>query len=396
MMGFEMSRSSKYILAAAVSAATLSAVACTSWMIHPSNSASGRMIVHKCRDNKVGRLDADIVYSPHGVKWMRLGANQEALFAVSENGIATVMNDGDPMTLVHPGKENELKEPRMWTSCGSLARQVMDQCTTAEQAMKLALHYSRSWIKAAHGNSIFVADAKRAFMIDAGPGYAEAKELTGGICIITNCMHFPGIETYSTRGVGALRSDRAREANVRASLRKTQSGGKYTVKGVIATSRRRCGPKYAQKFPCRKNSISAVCFEIDPEFPKYLTTAYVALGPQQHTIYLPTPMALRQFPEFIRNGGWSDMAYELRKREGYDHRYLHKFIELEDRLMAEYDRVREKARELLKAGKTAEAEQLLNDCYTRQYEKALKLLKEVDADSVADPLDPKKRIEATF
>ena len=391
-----MSTSAKYLLTAAASAAALTAAACTSWMIHPSVSASGRMIVHKCRDNRVGPLDADILYSPHGVKWMRLGANKEALFAVSENGIATVMNDGDPMTLKHPAQREKLNGLRMWTSCGSLARQVMDQCTTAEQAMKLALHYSRSWIKGAHGNSIFVADAKRAFMIDAGPGCAEARELTNGICIITNCMHFPGIETYSTRTVGALRSDRAREANVRASLRQTQVNGKYTVKGVIATSRRRCGPKYAQKFPCRKNSISAVCFEIDPEFPKYLTTAYVALGPQQHTVYLPTPMALKQFPDFIRKGGWSDMAYELRKREGYDHRYLPRFIKLEDRLFAEYDRVREEARALLKAGKTAEAEQLLNDCYMKQYETALKLLKEVDADSVAHPLNPKKRIEATF
>ena len=80
--------------------AALPVAACTSWMIHPSCSATGRMIVHKCRDNKVGPLDADILYSPHGVKWMRLGANKEALFAVSEKGIATVMNDGDPMTLI--------------------------------------------------------------------------------------------------------------------------------------------------------------------------------------------------------------------------------------------------------------------------------------------------------
>ena len=385
-----MSGSSKYIIAAAFTATALTAWACTSWMIHPSVSASGRMIVHKCRDNRAGRLDADILRSPHGVKWMRLGANNEALFAVSEKGIATVMNDGDPMTLVHPGQKNKLDVPRMWTSCGSLARQVMDQCGTAEEAMKLALHYSRSWIKAGHGNSIFVADAKRAFMIDAGPGCAEAKELTGGICIITNCMHFPGIESYSNRTVGALRSDRAREANVRASLRRTQVGGKYTVKGVIATSRMRCQNEYKNKFPCRKNSLSGVCFEIDPEFPASLTTAYVALGPQQHTIYLPTPMALTQFPDFIRNGGWSDMAYKLREREGYDHRYLSKFVELEDRLLAEYDKVREEARKLLKENKKDEAEKLLNDCYMKQYEEALALLKQVDADSVANPLTTPK------
>ena len=393
-----MSMTSKYLLTAGLAGAALTAAACTSWMIHPSASASGRMIVHKCRDNRVGPLDADIVHSPHGVKWMRLGACNEPLFAVSERGIATVMNDGDPMTLKHPGQrdKDKLKEERMWTSCGTLARQVMDQCTDAEQAAKLGVYYSRTWIKGAHGNSIFVADAKRAFMLDVGPGYGEARELTSGFCIITNCMHFPGIETYSTRTPGALRSDRAREANVRASLKKHSVGGKYTVRGVIATARSRCGAKYAEKFPCRKNSISAVCFEIDPEFPAQLTTAYVGLGPQQHTIFLPTPMALTQFPDFIRKGGWSDMAYKLREREGYDHRYLPRFIELEDQLRAEYDKVREEARGLLKENRKAEAEKLLNNCYQRQYETALKLLKEVDADSKANPLDPKKRIEATY
>ncbi|MBP5531756.1 MAG: hypothetical protein J6Y54_06995, partial [Lentisphaeria bacterium] len=239
-----MPNMSKYLFATAFATASLTAAACTSWMIHPSVSHSGRMIVHKCRDNRVGPLDADILHTRNGVKWMRLGANKEPLFAVNEYGIATVMNDGDPMTLVHPGTDKSLKDARMWSSCGSLARQVMAECTSADQAVKLALHYSRSWIKSAHGNSIFVADAKRAFMIDAGPGYAEFKELTGGICIITNCMHFPGIESYSTRTVGALRSDRAREANVRASLKKHKVDGKYTVKGVIATSRMRCQGKY--------------------------------------------------------------------------------------------------------------------------------------------------------
>ena len=100
--------------------------------------------------------------------------------------------------------------------------------------------------------------------------------------------------------------------------------------------------------------------------------------------------------QVIRKGGWSDMAYELRKREGYDHRYLPRFIELEDRMFAEYDRVREEARALLKEGKTAEAEKLLNDCYMKQYGAALELLKKVDAESLAAPLDPKKKIEATF
>jgi len=382
-------------VAAAISGAAFAAEACTSWMIHPSVSASGRMIVHKCRDNRVTPLDADILRTRHGVKWMRLGANREPLFSVSERGIATVMNDGDPLTLVHPNTDPALKSARMWVSCGTMARQVMDQCTTAADAARILAFYGKNNIKSAHGNSIYVADAKRAFLVDIGPGIAEVKELHGGITIITNCMRMPGIEAVSKR-TSALLSDRAREANVRASLRKHRVKGKYTVKGVIATSRMRCQKEYAKKFPCRRNSLSGVCFEIDGEFPQYLTTAYVALGPQQHTIYLPTPMSIEQFPEVIRNGKWSDLAYDLRKREGYDHKYLKRITDYEDKILPEYDKVREEARKLLKEGKKAEAVKLLNDCYQKQFEGAFELLKAIDAQSAADPTPEDKQIKAAL
>ena len=387
-----MLKSAHRLLAVAAVGAATSAVACTSWIIHPSVSASGRMLVHKCRDNRPDRLDANIRVTRHGVRWMQLGATRGPLFAVNEHGVATVMNDGDPMTLTHPGDSKQSPCPRLKGSCSSLALQVMDECTTAEQAAKLALHYGRNLIKAAHGNSILVADAKRAFFIDFGPGYTEVQELTQGFCMITNCMHLPGIESYSKRSVGALRGDRAREANVRASLKKHRVDGKYTIQGVIETARTRCQQDYSGKYPCRRNSISAVCFEIDPEFPAQLTTAYVALGPQQHTVFLPTPMALKQFPEEIRKSSWADLAYALRKNAGFDHKYLPRFKAFETQAMTEYCRVREEARRMLKAGQKAEAVKALNDCYDRQFAAALKLLKEVDADVAANP--PATRIEA--
>ena len=371
-----------------------SAVACTSWIIHPSVSASGRMLVHKCRDNRPDRLDANIRVTRHGVRWMQIGADRAPLFAVNEHGVATVMNDGDPMTLVHSETDKTLKNVRLKGSCCSLALQVMDECATAELAAKLAIHYGRNSIKAAHGNSILVADSKRAFFIDYGPGYTEVQELTQGFCMITNCMHLPGIETYSLRSVGALRSDRSREANVRASLQQRRVNGKYTIQGVIETSRLRCQKEIDKKYPCRRGSISAVCFEIDPEFPAQLTTAYIALGPQQHTIFLPTPMALTQFPEDIRNSRWADLAYRLRDRVGFDHKYLPRFAEFEKQAMNEYDRVREEARALLKSKKKDEAEKLLNDCFKRQFAAAYELLKAVDAEAAAAP--PAVKIEAGY
>jgi uncharacterized protein (DUF2237 family) len=376
------------ILAALLAAgAATSAEACTSWVIHPSVSASGRMLVQKCRDSRVTPLDADIRRSRHGVKWMRIGMYKHcALFAVSEKGLVAIMNDGDDMTLKHPNNLfPELKDTRTWTACAETMRQIMDECTTAEEATRLTLHYCRNKLQAGHGGTMFIADPKRAFMIDLGPGYGEAKEITGGMIIITNCMHLPGVEEFSIKSVGSTRSDRSREANTRAELRKRRVNGKYTVLGTIETSRLRCQDSMTKKYPCRRNSLGGCCFELDPEFPAELTTAYIALGPQQHTVYVPAPMTLEQFPQEIVDSSWADLAYKLRERVGFDHQYIERFAAYEAKILPEYDKVREEARALLKAGKKDEAVKLLNECFARQYAEALKLLKDTLAEAPENP-----------
>ena len=384
------------LIVSAVAVAAATGEACTSWVIHPSVSASGRMLLHKCRDNKVGPLNARIVHTRHGVKWMQIGSGNGPLFVVSERGVASVMNEGDTMSVHHPNTDPSLKNARLSVNCSVITRQVMDECDSAEDAAKRMVHYGRNNLKSAHGNTILVADPKRAFLVDFGPGFAEAKEVTGGFAIITNCMHLPGVETVSTRDTLTLCRDRAREANVRASLQERRVNGKYTVKGTLETSRLRCEVPLVRKFPCRRGSLSAVCFEIDPEFPAQLTTAYVALGPPQHTIYLPTPMSIEKFPEEMTDGRWGELAYKLRSREGFDHKYLKEFTDYEARILPEHDLVREEARKLLREGKKDEAVKLLNDCYRRHYEGAWKLLLEIDARSAADPTPEDKRIKASF
>ena len=285
----------------------------------------------------------------------------------------------------------ELHDARMWTACAEVMRQMMDECSTAQEATRLMVHYARNRIQAGRGGTMFIADAKRGFMIDLGSGYAEAKELTGGMIIITNCMHLPGVEEFSIKPVTGVRSDRAREANTRAELRKRRINGKYTVKGTMETSRLLCKKDMKEKYPCRRNSLGGCCFEIDPEFPAELTTAYLALGPQQHTVYLPTPMALKQFPKEIVDSSWADMAYKLREQVGYDHQYLARFDAFEERILAEYDRTRDEARELLKAGKKAEAVKLLNERYQKHYAEALALLRDIAADAAANPPQGEKK-----
>ena len=384
--------SEKLMLVAALAGIAPFAAACTSWMIHPSVSASGRMLVQKCRDSRVTPLDADIRRSRHGVKWMRIGMFKHvALFAVNEKGLVAIMNDGDDLTLKHPDKEfPDIKDARMWTACAEMMRQMMDECSTAREATRLALHYCRSRIQGGHGGTMFIADARQGFMIDLGPDYAEAKELTGGMIIITNCMHLPGVEEFSIKPITGVRSDRAREANTRAELRKRRAKGKYTVKGTMEVSRLLCQDNMLKKYPCRRNSLGGCCFEIDPEFPAELTTAYIALGPQQHTVYLPTPMALKQLPKEIVDSSWADMAYKIREKVGYDHKYIARFDAFEERVLAEYEQVRREARALLKDGKKAEAVKLLTDCYQRQYAEGLKLLRELVEETAKIPADQEK------
>ena len=389
-----MKNSNEKILAAlcATVCFAANASACTSWMIHPSASASGMMLVQKCRDSRVTPLDADIRRTRHGVKWMRIGMFKHVpLFAANERGLIAIMNDGDDLTLKHPDKEYpDINDARMWTACAEMMRQMMDQCTTAEEATRLTLHFCRSRLQGGRGGTMFIADTKRGFMIDLGPGYAEAQELTGGMIIITNCMHLPGIEEFSIKGVGGTRSDRSREANTRAELRKRRVNEKYTVKGTMEVSRLLCKDNMLEKYPCRRNSLGGVCFEIDPEFPAELTTAYIALGPQQHTVYLPTPMALKQLPKEIVDSSWADMAYKIREKVGYDHKYIARFDAFEERILAEYEQVRREARALLKDGKKAEAVKLLTDCYQRQYAEGLKLLRELVEETAKIPADQEK------
>ena len=348
------------------------APACTSWVIHRSRTRDGRMIVQKCRDSRVGKLTADIRVAPDGRRWMRIGVNEHwPTFAMNDRGLVATMNDGDDLTIKHPGGE------KLGIGTGDILRKAMLECDNAYDAALMIRDYGRNGRRNGRGGTLLVADAKRAFLIDVGPGYGEMKEITGGMVIISNCLHLPGIEEISRQKVNTLRSDRAREANVRAALKAELVDGKYTPSGTIKVSRMKCGKAMKDKYPFRKNSLGGVCFEIDGEFPAQLSTAYMALGPQQHTIYLPCPMALKRFPKQIESGEWGDLALNLRRKVGDDHPQVQALFELEARIIPEYEKAREEARLLLRQGKTAEAEKLLNDLFRKHFAQAKSLLEEL-------------------
>ena len=178
-----------------------------------------------------------------------------------------------------------------------------------------------------------------------------------------------------------LRGNRARELCAARSLRESRVDGKYTVRGCLETSRKIRKDEFEERYPfvpgnskSKNMSVEAACFEIDPEFPAYLSCAYTSLGPQRHTVYLPIPMAVEQLPEKMRDGRWAKMAYAHQAAFGPEHADLRKLTELEEKFLAEFEAARDKARKLLRAGKKNEAVKLLNECFERQYAEADELM----------------------
>ena len=379
----------KTLMTAIVLGCSAAAYACTSFAILPTVSETGRMLLQKCRDSIMGRLDADIRTGKNGRRWMRIGADGGTMFAMSDRGVAVTVNTGNRME----GDGIPQKAPKKQKSPFTV---IMESCPTAEAGIAPLKNYFRN-----PAGNYMIADAKRAFLVEAGlgPAYGEHQEIRGGILVIANEMRLPGLEEYNTSTMSGIGGNRAREANTRAALKKFRNkDGKYTRRGLFATSRIIYGNKTSEKNVFRRlspksgvGSISAVCFEPDPEFPEQLSTAYVALGPQRHTVYLPCPMALEQFPEKFRDGSWAELAVKIRKDQGEENPLLPRIVALEDELLREYDRTREAALQLLRAGKRAEAEKLLNDCFKTQFAKADALMTELAAHAPAKHTQKKKK-----
>ena len=366
------------MLLAVFAAAANDAAACTSWVIHRGVTRSDKMIVHKVLDQyrRDGRLKAGMRVAPNGWRWMCIGYPN---YAMNEKGVVMTTNDGDSIVRRHPDDGI-----RQGYGPATMNRMVMTSCATAEQGVAKILHIGRTGL-AVQGGIYFIADPKRAFMININYGYAEVSEITGGLVVITNTWQLPGGEEFSTKSINGGRGDRAREANTRSALQQSRTDGKYTVRGSLDTSRRRCGTKFDEMYPFRKGekvrSLSSVCFELDDEFRAYLSCAYIAMGPQQHTVFIPTPMALERFPEKFGDGSWSRRAFAHQDAVGSDHPALPRMRELEDKFLAEFDVAREQARAMLREGKKAEAVKLLNELYARHYAEADKLMTELDAEA---------------
>ena len=363
-----------------------SAQACTSWVLRPEVTESGMMIVQKILDNPYSALDADMRVAPNGWRWIRIGRLNGPSLAMNEKGVAITANCGE-----RNGDEPSRTGRQTFYSF-ELLWHVVRNCATAEEGVRELKHIGRNRLfrmpgkqPVKYGSILMVADAKRAFVVEIGDGYCEAAEIKSGIHVVANAWRIPGCEAVSVHNGQDIRGNRAREVCAVKALQKNQADGKYTVRGCFDASRRIRGPKYLDRYPfvpgdrkAKNMSLMTGCFEIDPEFPAYLSCAYTSLGPQRHTVYLPVAMAVRQLPDKMRDGRWAQMAFTHQEAFGPEHADLQKFTELEEKFLNEFVAARSRARLLLRDGKNSEAVKLLNDTFERQYAEADAVLTALD------------------
>ena len=153
-----MKRSFFRILAMLILSGCAAAHACTSWVIHPSRSATGRMIVHKCRDSHYSLLDAEMYEFPDGRRYMRIGTTKGwNCFSMNNSGVVIILNAADPVSSRHPGGE------RTGHGAGGFLSYTAEKCSRADQALNFIKFCADNDI-ALGPQSFFVADPKRAFL----------------------------------------------------------------------------------------------------------------------------------------------------------------------------------------------------------------------------------------
>ena len=347
----------------------------TDWLVLPRASESGRMLLHALRDNSKP-VSTDLRLDKTGkIHSLRIGNTKTKFTFAGINycGVAVAAIGGDQQRDKNP------KADKRNYSGGNAVNLILRTCKTAEQGVGLLRDgFKKSLITG--GLIFFIADANRAFVVECSPKHFASFELTSSICVYTNCWRLPNMDDASTRSFRSRSWQSQREWTVRSALQQARkSGNTISLTETFAASR--LGPaevnipatekarEKAKAFntPAMKTSADAVLFEIDREFPGVLSCAYVAFGPQRHTVYLPVPVgAAEKLPAEITPNPWKTAALARNKAAKPETPFNMKIVEFEQELVRSFNQTREEARALLRDKKTADAKRLLQEKLQQQ------------------------------
>ena len=377
----------KRLAVAAVAILALRLTADTEWIVTPKLSGSGRMLLHANRGAVTGKVSpVGMSYDPAGkgtYGFLRIGNKGGMCFAgINEKGLAAAYTTGDPSDDKRPPKSGG-----NWSGHAAVVLSLR-LSATADQA-RARIHKAFKDKLISESLVIFLADPYRAIVIECSPQHYASWDLKNSYCVYSHMWKLPGMDDGSIRSAGSVDVCTQREWGVREGLRHVRTAdGKISVAGSIAVSRlntadlnteeyqKQRGKSPVQYAPYNQNAQDSYLFELDAEYPGMLSRVYIAFGPARHTVYLPLALpSLKDLPGEILDPDYFQGAMDRHNAAAPEAPVNAAIIEFEKKLHGEFEEQIDKARDLLMAGKTAEAEKLLTDTAHRQAVETLEFLR---------------------
>lgn len=350
---------------------------CTSWVLLPPVAADGKMLLHKCRDNKDRDFAVAVEQLPGRHRILRGGraCHPGVNYGLNEKGLCTVVDAGD-------ASPDRPKPERFGSTM--MERLVLEQCATVDEALAL-LQKIVDGGNCLKGQIFLLADTQRAALFECSPRRWASAPVGHDFHVIGNTWKLPGMFAISSTDKDKFVVGPGREWIVRKFFQGILASGKRIAReDVFAISRLKDGSggkanpaAWDERAPFCKTSISGASLVPDGEFPGVLSTMYVALGPQLHSVYLPIPIAVDALPVPLVDGSWGHTAFAIQRARGDDHPALVQISALESKLLDSYDKSVEAARILLRQGQRAGAVKLLNENFRSNAALAWGLLREL-------------------
>jgi len=349
---------------------------CTSWMVTPSASSTGVSMLQKTRDYTGQNLLSIRLYrsAPARYKIITVGDlwSSGAGAVMNEKGLMIVQNDGPAAWEKCTRKVN--------TGCVFMLRYLAEQCAdTAEAEAKLRKLYAAGVIR---GSDLYLlADLNRGVVIETTSRSVASASVDFGFEVRANTFLLPGMASTAN---AARKQDVFLNGENRRFSAGEFLGGRLREKGLlspldlIACSRLRDPEMEKNKWRqvCMKNTIASTLMVPDRSYPDMLSAVFIAIGPPRHTIYLPVPIGVTEFPEELANGDMGLLAFQLREKYGLDHPHLPRFNAVEKELTEEFFAVRDQARILLRQDRRQEAAELLTGVFKKQFLRVRAFLKQ--------------------
>ena len=337
---------------------------CTSWIIAPDASFSGACIVQKNRDYCGQNLLAVRIFRSMPGRYKVITVND-----LWSSGAGAVMNEKGLMIVQNDGSSYDPPRHKVNVGCIFILRYIAEHCGTLDEAVAMLKKFHDSGI--ARSSSFYLlADLNSGMIMETTANHYSCAEVKFAYDVRSNSYILPGMASLAKTGKKGMLNGISRRFNATEFLRLTlNEKGKIAPADLMKLARHRDPEEEKTGFRqiCFKNSLSSIMFVPDRMHPEYLSAAFVAVGPQRHTVFLPIPMGLSKMPESIINGQWGKMALELHSKWPLDHNRLPEFETLENQFIREYLEVKEQARIHLLNNRRDEAVKLLDDLFMRQY-----------------------------